>query len=141
MCIFFRYYNKYRKHNIISSNPSFKVNNTSVGGPSGGLLNTLNVYSNILEIDMTKGYKIAGTGTISIDGKVGAIGGMEQKIYTAQKNKVDYFLVPYSDDKNSTEYQNYLESLNAYNKIKNPTFEIIPVRTFQEAIEKLKELE
>lgn len=134
------HYSKYRKHKIISSNPKFTTNHTNVGGPSGGLLNTLNVYSNLIEIDMTKGYKIAGTGTININGKVGAIGGMEQKIYTAQKNKVDYFFVPYSDNKSSVEYSNYLESMNAYKKIKNPTFEIIPVRSFQEAISFLEGL-
>ena len=44
--------------------------------------------------DMTGGKDIAGTGTIEIDGQVGAIGGIRQKMTGAQDAGSDYFLAP-----------------------------------------------
>ena len=40
----------------------------NVGGPSAGMMMALNVYNLLTESDITLGEKIAGTGTIEIDG-------------------------------------------------------------------------
>jgi PDZ domain-containing protein len=48
------------------------------GGPSAGLVFTLTVYNALTAQDLTGGRKIAGTGTISLDGTVGPIGGVKQ---------------------------------------------------------------
>ena len=40
---------------------------------------SLEIYNQLVAEDVTKGYSIAGTGTISPDGTVGPIGGIEQK--------------------------------------------------------------
>jgi PDZ domain-containing protein len=69
----------------------------SVGGSSAGLMLTLAVYNRLSEEDITKGRRIAGTGTISTDGSVGRIGGMKQKTYAAIGVGAEYLLVPEGD--------------------------------------------
>jgi PDZ domain-containing protein len=51
-----------------------------VGGPSAGLMFTLTVYNLLTLEDLTGGRTIAGTGTINLDGTVGPIGGVQQKV-------------------------------------------------------------
>ena len=48
----------------------FSFSNKEVG-PSGGLIMTLSIYNKLVDYDITKGYKISGTGTIDDDGNVG----------------------------------------------------------------------
>ena len=52
----------------------------NVGGPSAGLMMALNVYNNLTQDDITNSLIIAGTGTIEIDGSVGPVGGIRQKV-------------------------------------------------------------
>jgi len=66
-----------------------------VGGPSGGLINTLSIYVSLLGLNIGD-LIIAGTGTIEMSGSVGRIGGITQKIYTAIYEKVDIFFIPES---------------------------------------------
>ena len=65
-----------------------------VGGPSAGLIFTLAVYDALTPGDLTGGRKIAGTGTINLDGAVGPIGGVEQKVAAAENAGATYFLSP-----------------------------------------------
>jgi PDZ domain-containing protein len=65
-----------------------------VGGPSAGLMFTLTVYNLLTPEDLTGGRRIAGTGTISLDGTVGPIGGVEQKVAAAESAGAVYFLCP-----------------------------------------------
>ncbi len=65
-----------------------------VGGPSAGLMFTLAVYNALTPADLTEGRRIAGTGTISVDGSVGPIGGVEQKVAAAESAGASYFLSP-----------------------------------------------
>lgn len=114
-------------YNIINSYPTYKTfyEDDNKGGPSGGLLQALNIYATLTNKRLNK--VISGTGTIEPDGTVGAIGGVVQKIYTANK-KVDIFFCPPA---------NYEDAKTAYNSIKNPTYELIEVSNFNEAIKKL----
>ncbi|MGM0437799.1 MAG: YlbL family protein [Bacillota bacterium] len=66
----------------------------NVVGPSAGSVFTLEIYNQLVPEDITKGKKIAGTGTISLDGKIGMIDGILQKIITADESEADIFLVP-----------------------------------------------
>lgn len=125
-------YSGYSFYNIDINNtfPKYKINYTNVGGPSGGLLQTLSNYNALVEEDITKGYKVAGTGTININGEVGPIGGIIQKIYTAYDDNVDIFLCP---------SENYEEALIAYNKLpKDNKMRLYSISTFEEALEVLK---
>ena len=87
----FSCYQKYQIHNE-KTNPSYTLHKSSTSGPSGGLLQTLSIYSQIIGKDLTYGKKIAGTGTINVEGKVGKIGGVSQKIVTAIHNNADVFM-------------------------------------------------
>lgn len=102
----------------------------SEAGSSGGLMMSLTIYNQLIEKDITKGYKIVGTGTIDIDGNVGEIGGVKYKLIGAVKNKADVFICP---EKNYEEAQ-------AVAKEKNYSIKILSVKTFDEALKKLEEL-
>jgi PDZ domain-containing protein len=71
-----------------------KINVENVGGPSAGLMFSLGVTSKLLAEDFTNGKIIAGTGTMSYSGKVGPIGGINQKISGALDEGAEIFLVP-----------------------------------------------
>ncbi len=70
------------------------VNLGDVGGPSAGMMLALGVYDKLTPGALTGGERIAGTGTISADGEVGAIGGVRQKMYGAVGAGADWFLAP-----------------------------------------------
>ena len=73
-------------------NISFDVKRT--GGPSGGMVFAIGVIELLTKKDILHGRHIAGTGTISPDGKVGPIGGINEKIMAAQKAGAEIFLAP-----------------------------------------------
>jgi PDZ domain-containing protein len=66
----------------------------SIGGPSAGLVFAMSVYDTLTPGSLTGGDVIAGTGAISPDGQVGAIGGIQQKIAGAADAGAELFLVP-----------------------------------------------
>lgn len=70
------------------------IDSQNIGGPSAGLMFTLEIMNQLTEDDLTKGRSIAGTGTISRDGTVGAIGGIRQKVYGAIDAGAEFVLVP-----------------------------------------------
>lgn len=113
-----------------SSNPSISIYyGDSESGPSGGLMIALAVYNSLVEEDITKGLTIVGTGTIDEEGVVGEIGGVEYKLKGAAKKKADIFFVPSGE--------NYEEAM-ALKKEKNYDIEIVPVSTFEDALEYLE---
>jgi len=89
--------------------PLYENPQSNIGGPSGGLLQTLYVYNILIAEDITRGLRIAGTGTIDYDGSVGYIGGVKQKIMTAYFAGVDVFFIPYLDAGYSAD--NYMEAV------------------------------
>ena len=66
----------------------------NVGGPSAGQILTLAVYDKLTPGELTGGEDIAGTGTITPAGEVGAIGGIRQKLYGAVRAGAKWFLAP-----------------------------------------------
>jgi Lon-like protease len=68
-----------------------------IGGPSAGMMFSLAIYDMLTPGALTGGRNIAGTGTISTDGTVGAIGGIQQKIAGAYRDGARIFLVPAED--------------------------------------------
>jgi PDZ domain-containing protein len=65
-----------------------------IGGPSAGLIFSLGVYDTLTPGSLTGGTDIAGTGTIDERGRVGPIGGIQQKIVAAADAGAKIFLVP-----------------------------------------------
>jgi PDZ domain-containing protein len=66
----------------------------NIGGPSAGLMMSLAIFDTLTPGSMTGGADIAGTGTITPAGKVGPIGGIQQKIAAARDAGAELFLVP-----------------------------------------------
>ncbi|MGR4010563.1 YlbL family protein [Leucobacter sp. 1207-22] len=71
-----------------------KIHLEDIGGPSAGLVFALGVIDRLSEGDMFDGLKVSGTGTMSAQGKVGAIGGLKQKMWAADRAGTDLFLMP-----------------------------------------------
>jgi PDZ domain-containing protein len=71
-----------------------EIDSQNIGGPSAGLMFTLEIMNQLTEEDLTKGHRIAGTGTIDQDGNVGAIGGIRQKVFGAIDMGASHVLVP-----------------------------------------------
>lgn len=102
----------------------------SESGSSGGLMSTLEIYNRLIKEDITKGLKIAGTGTIDTDGTVGEIAGVKYKLAGAVKNKADIFIVPEANYEEAKE----LKEENNYN------IKLIEAKTFDNVIEELNKL-
>ena len=95
----------------------------NIGGPSAGLAFALDIYDELGE-DIDRGRRIVVTGTLDLDGRVGPIGGIEQKTLGARAVDADVFLVP---DLNA----------EAARRRADDDVQVIPVSTFQEALSAL----
>ena len=73
---------------------NIQIDSRNVKGSSAGLMFTLEILNQLDPTDLTGGQVIAGTGTISLDGTVGPISGIKQKLAAAQRGGAEYFLVP-----------------------------------------------
>ena len=113
----------------------FDFNDT--GGPSAGLMMTLEIVAQLTGEDLSKGYQIAGTGTIAADGTVGQIGGIQYKLMAADREKADYFLVPYVE---SGDYSNWKEAEETVKKLDLKP-KLVKVSSLQDAIDFLKGLD
>ena len=117
----------YPHHVIRSTSPQYTLHSAKTSGPSGGLMQTIAVYNALIAGDITKGKKIMGTGTIEIDGSVGEIGGVKQKIITANNYHADYVFIPHA---------NYQDALTQYRLLKNPSYPTpIEVNTFDDVLQ------
>ncbi|HEX4058292.1 MAG TPA: S16 family serine protease [Galbitalea sp.] len=74
-----------------------KVQLQDVGGPSAGMMFALGIIDKLTPGELNGGKHIAGTGTITAYGTVGAIGGIRQKMYGARDAGATYFLAPASN--------------------------------------------
>lgn len=65
-----------------------------VGGPSAGTMFALAIIDRLTEGSLAGDHHIAGTGEITADGEVGAIGGIAQKMVAAKADGATVFLAP-----------------------------------------------
>lgn len=129
----------------IITEPAVSIQSDNIGGPSAGLMFSLELYTQLIDENIRSDYQIAGTGTIGPDGEVGRIGGVDKKVVAADREGMDYFLVP--DDELTAEYQainpgsqsNYETALQTATAI-HSEMEIVPVKNIQDAIRFLEEL-
>ena len=70
------------------------IDSDNVGGPSAGFMFALGILDAVTDGDLTRGYYVAGTGTINQDGTVGAVGGASEKAVAAEQDGAHIFLVP-----------------------------------------------
>jgi len=71
-----------------------EMSSGDIGGPSAGLMWAIGLYELMTPEDLTGGRLIAGTGTLGLDGAVGPIGGIRDKVLAAQEAGAEIFLVP-----------------------------------------------
>ncbi len=102
------------------------IDSENIGGPSAGLMFTLGIVDAFQKEGLTAGHKIAGTGTISLDGTVGPVGGVAQKVIGAERAGAEYFLAP---------KENYDQAKRASRRL-----QVIQVDTLETAVNFLKTL-
>jgi Lon-like protease len=125
-----------KKHAIVGFAPAqavdvklplrVQIDAHNVGGPSAGLAFALEVLEE-LGHKVDRGYRVAVTGQIELNGAVDPIGGVKQKTIGAREAKADVFLVPAGD--NAREARRYANGLR-----------IIPVQSFPQALRALATL-
>ncbi|PRY69449.1 PDZ domain-containing protein [Glaciihabitans tibetensis] len=71
-----------------------KIQLEKVGGPSAGMMFALGIIDKLTPGALNGGENVAGTGTITVDGDVGPIGGIRQKLYGAVDAGAEWFLAP-----------------------------------------------
>lgn len=127
----------------ISTTPKVSVDPGQIGGPSGGLMFSLQIYTQLTGENLRHGRKIAGTGTINPDGSVGEIGGIDKKVVAAKKAGATVFFAPYVKPTKSVlkleeqHLTNYQLAKRTAKKVA-PQMKVVPVKTFDEAIQYLK---
>ena len=97
------------------------IESGQVGGPSAGLAFTLGILDVMTPGSLTGGLKISTTGTMAIDGTVGPIGGIHQKVMASRRAGVQLMLVPASEIDEARKYAGDLR--------------IEPVETLDQALE------
>ncbi|GAA5118622.1 PDZ domain-containing protein [Haloechinothrix salitolerans] len=65
-----------------------------IGGPSAGLMFAVAIVDRLTPGKLTGGERVAGTGEIADNGKVGPIGGIQFKLVAAKEDGATTFLVP-----------------------------------------------
>jgi PDZ domain-containing protein len=111
-------------------------------GDSFGLMIAIGLIEEWNNEDFSRGnrYIIAGTGTIEADQTVGSIGAVREKLLTAEKNNVDYFLIPKDKDRYYYEgLSNEEEALMVIDE-KHLNLQLIPVDTLEDALTFLRAL-
>ncbi|OEF98781.1 hypothetical protein BHF68_02490 [Desulfuribacillus alkaliarsenatis] len=118
------------------TNRDVRISTGRIGGSSAGMMFTLEIYNQLVEQDITKGYYIAGTGTINADGYVGQIGGVKHKVRAARRANADIFFVPMDIHPYDTNEQ----EANTVNARLDEPITVVPIKHIQDAIDYLEGL-
>jgi PDZ domain-containing protein len=97
----------------------------NIVGPSAGGMFALEIYNQMVKEDITAGKRIAGTGTINLEGEIGRIDGIVQKIIAAENAEADIFILP---------QENYEQAQTIETNL-----QLVPVETFDDAINFLQD--
>lgn len=126
------------EHNAVKVKPRIKINADEIGGPSAGLMFSLTCYQLLTEEKLTRGRKIAGTGTIDEDGNVGIIGGIDKKVVAASRQHAQIFFAPTQKLPGMKKSQtNYAQAGKTAKRI-HTKMKIVPVATFDNALQYLQ---
>lgn len=96
------------------------IDSGQIGGPSAGLMWTLGLIDILTPGDLTGGRTIAGTGTIQLDGTVGPIGGIAEKVVAAERAGAAVFFAPVQDAPGAESVADHIV--------------VVPVKTYLEAL-------
>jgi PDZ domain-containing protein len=115
----------------LPSDVEIDIDTESIGGPSAGLAFTLTLIDQLSPGDLTGGRRVAVTGTIGIEGQVGAIGGLSSKASAVMQAGAKYFLVPTAQGP---------DDIARAQAVVGNNVEIIPVNTLDEALAALQKI-
>ncbi|WP_423189597.1 SepM family pheromone-processing serine protease [Alkalibacterium sp. f15] len=125
----------------ITTYPEVTIDAGNIGGPSAGLMFSLQVYKMLVE-DFDSSLEVAGTGTIAENGEVGRIGGIDKKVVAADRKGASIFFAP--DDAISSQALEEDPDLKSNYEIATETAEainsdmqIVPVQHIKDAIDYL----
>lgn len=118
----------------VTVDPKVHFTSGSIGGPSAGLMFSLEIYDQLTEEDLTAGQQIAGTGEVDYNGNVLRIGGIDKKVVAADKEDCSIFFAP---NENGAENSNYQEAKETADAI-GTDMKIVPVDTFADALDYLQ---
>ena len=111
---------------LTPSDLDFPINVTygveNIGGPSAGTMFALGIYDELTKGSLGGDTKIAGTGTMSFSGEVGAIGGIRHKMVGAASEGAEYFLAPATNCAETVGFE-------------PEGMQVFSIRTLQDAIE------
>lgn len=91
-----------------------------IKGSSGGLMFALACYQQLTGLDLCRGLRISGSGTLTGEGLVEQVQGTKQKVLAAKKHQMDIFFV---------HPDNFYQARSA-----NTEIMIVPVNSFEEAL-------
>lgn len=114
----------------VSVDPEIRFSSGNIGGPSAGLMFSLEIYDQLTKGDLTHGYQIAGTGEIDYEGNVLRIGGIDKKVIAADKEGCSIFFAP---NENGAADSNYHLAKKTAEEI-GTDMKIIPIDTFEDAL-------
>ncbi|OJF92944.1 SepM family pheromone-processing serine protease [Alkalibacterium sp. 20] len=125
----------------VTTSPEVTIDAGNIGGPSAGLMFSLQVYKMLME-DFDSTLEVAGTGTIAENGEVGRIGGIDKKVVAADREGASVFFAP--DDVISSQALEENPDLKSNYEIATETAEainsdmqIVPVQHIKDAIDYL----
>jgi Lon-like protease len=101
------------------------IDSGNIGGPSAGLMWALGLADLLTPGDLTGGRTIAGTGTIDLDGRVGPIGGIAEKVIAAERAGARIFFAPVQDAREARSAADHIV--------------VVPVRNFMDAVRYLEQ--
>lgn len=131
------------EHTTVKTTPKVTIDAGNIGGPSAGLMFAIQTYTLITGKQYRHGQKIAGTGEIDANGNVEQIGGIDKKVYIANKRGAKVFFAPNEPAtkailKLDPSYQNnYTVARKTAKKI-GTKMKIVPVKTLNDALAYLR---
>jgi Lon-like protease len=102
-----------------------KIDTGNLGGPSAGLAFSLEIYDSLTGRRLSRGRRVAVTGTIDQNGSVGLVGGIKGKTIGARQSGFDLMLVPMSEARTARAHA-------------GGHLRVIGVRTFADALRALR---
>lgn len=106
------------------------ISTSDIGGPSAGLAFTLAILDELTEGNLMGRGKVAATGTINDDEKVGAVGAVRQKAVAVRDAGATLFLIPASQSP---------QVIDEARKAAGSRVKVVPVTTLQDALDALRD--
>lgn len=129
----------YEDYTSTITKPEVDYNEGNISGNSAGLIFALQIYTELTGQKLRHGQKIAGTGTIDAHGRVGLIGGIEQKVYLADQAGAKVFFAPDVPAtkailKQDPHYENLSAVAQHTAKRIHSAMKVVPVKTLGDAV-------